>query len=156
MELSAQATERRVVDVHALEAFADLLFALDSDEPATAFYGKLCEATCRLAAMDRAVIFLYDEALRRVRAVGSHGIELTRFEEVHVTLEDAPPPDRGSKQWIKSNLAALGSAAVFSVYAAGYLRTRAAADAFPSAFPTSFLRRRLPEKTAAGTSTWTS
>ena len=90
MELSAQATERRVVDVHALEAFADLLFALDSDEPATAFYGRLCEATCRLAAMDRAVIFLYDEALRRVRAVGSHGIELRRFEEVHVTLEDAP------------------------------------------------------------------
>ena len=71
MELSA---ERRVVDVHALEAFADLLFALDSDEPATAFYSRLCEATCALAAMDRAVIFLYDEALRRVRAVGSHGI----------------------------------------------------------------------------------
>jgi signal transduction histidine kinase len=90
MELSGQAAERRVVDVHALEAFADLLFALDSDEPATAFYSRLCEATCRLAAMDRAVIFLYDEALRRVRAVGSHGIELTRFENVHVTLEDAP------------------------------------------------------------------
>jgi len=90
MQLSAEAAERRVVDVHALEAFADLLFALDSDEPATAFYSRLCEATCRLAAMERAVIFLYDEALRRVRAVGSHGIELTRFEDVHVTLEDAP------------------------------------------------------------------
>jgi signal transduction histidine kinase len=89
MELSAGA-ERRVVDVHALEAFADLLFALDSDEPATAFYARLCEATCQLAAMERAVIFLYDEALRRVRVVGSHGIELTRFEDVHVTLEDAP------------------------------------------------------------------
>src|SRR4051812_1105742 len=87
MELSA---ERRVVEVNALEAFADLLFALDSDEPATAFYARLCEATCQLAAMDRAVIFLYDEALRRVRSVGSHGMELSQFEDVHVTLEDAP------------------------------------------------------------------
>ena len=54
MQLSDQASERRVVDVHALEAFADLLFALDSGEAATGFYGRLCEATCRLAAMDRA------------------------------------------------------------------------------------------------------
>ena len=35
MQLSDQASERRVVDVHALEAFADLLFALDSGEAAT-------------------------------------------------------------------------------------------------------------------------
>jgi signal transduction histidine kinase len=40
--------------------------------------------------MERSVIFLYDEALRRVRAVGSHGIDLERFANVHVTVEDAP------------------------------------------------------------------
>jgi signal transduction histidine kinase len=81
---------RASVDVHAVEAYTDLLFALDSDEPVTAFYSRLCEATCRLADMERAVIFLYDEALRRVRAVGAHGIVLERFAHVHVTVEDAP------------------------------------------------------------------
>jgi signal transduction histidine kinase len=85
-----QTSGRAAVDIHAVEAYTDLLFALDSDEPAAAFYGRLCEATCRLADMERAVIFIYDEALRRVRAVGSHGIVLERFEDVHVTVEDAP------------------------------------------------------------------
>jgi signal transduction histidine kinase len=78
------------VEIRALEAFADLLFALDSDEPNAAFYDRLCEATCRLAGMDRAAIFLYDDAVRRVRAVGSHGIELSRLRDVHATAEDTP------------------------------------------------------------------
>jgi signal transduction histidine kinase len=81
---------RAAVDIQAVEAYTDLLFALDSDEPGAAFYGRLCEATCRLADMERAVIFIYDEALRRVRAVGSHGIDLERFATLHVTVEDAP------------------------------------------------------------------
>jgi signal transduction histidine kinase len=85
-----QTSGRAAVDIQAVEAYTDLLFALDSDEPATAFYGRLCEATCRLADMERAVIFLYDEGLRRVRAIGSHGIGLERFDDVHVTVEDAP------------------------------------------------------------------
>src|SRR5215203_4169144 len=55
------------VEVRAVEAFADLLFALDSDEPTGAFYDRLCEAISRLAAMDRVAIFLYDEAVSRVR-----------------------------------------------------------------------------------------
>jgi uncharacterized protein with FMN-binding domain len=38
-----------------------------------------------------------------------------------------PPSGRGSN-WLTSNLAALGSAAVLSVYAAGYVRTKPAAD----------------------------
>lgn len=78
------------VEVRAVETFADLLFAFDSDAPASAFYGRLCEATCRLADMDRVVIFLYDDGLRRVRAVGSYGIDLELFRDAHVTLEDAP------------------------------------------------------------------
>ena len=40
-----------------------------------------------MADMDRAVIFLYDEALRRVRAVGSHGIDLAVFADLHVDVE---------------------------------------------------------------------
>src|SRR4051812_42053409 len=37
-------------------------------------------------------------------------------------------PDTRSSQWLKSNLAALGSAAVLTVYVAGWARTKAAAD----------------------------
>ena len=40
--------------------------------------------------MDRVVIFLYDDGLRRVRAVGSYGIDLELFRDAHVTLDDAP------------------------------------------------------------------
>jgi uncharacterized protein with FMN-binding domain len=42
------------------------------------------------------------------------------------------PPDslRPARQWLKNNLVTLGSAAVFSVYSAGYFRTRDAAQRF--------------------------
>src|SRR4051794_19963706 len=83
-------TLRAAVYIQAVEAYTDLLFALDSDEPATAIYGRLCEATCRLADMERAAIFIYADALRRVPAAGSHGIEPERFEHVFVTVKDAP------------------------------------------------------------------
>jgi signal transduction histidine kinase len=78
------------VEVRAVETFADLLFAFDSDEPASGFYGRLCQAVCRMADMDRVVIFLYDDGLRRVRAVGSYGIDLELFRDAHVTADDAP------------------------------------------------------------------
>jgi signal transduction histidine kinase len=78
------------VEVRAVETFADLLFAFDSDEPASGFYGRLCEAVCRMADMDRVVIFLYDEGLRRVGAVGSYGIDLELFRDTHVTADEAP------------------------------------------------------------------
>ena len=48
--------------------------------------------------------------------------------------------DDGRKNWLKSNLAALGSAAVLGVYAAGYLRTKPAADLLAEEFD----RRRPP------------
>ena len=78
------------VEVQAVETFAGLLFAFDSDDSATGFYSRLGEATCLLADMDRVVIFLYDDGLRRVRAVGSHGIDLALFADLNVTLEDVP------------------------------------------------------------------
>jgi len=78
------------VEVRAVEVFADLLFALDSDDSSSGFYSRLSEAICALGDMDRAAIFLYDAPLRRVRAVGSHGIELTRLEDVHATAEETP------------------------------------------------------------------
>jgi signal transduction histidine kinase len=73
-----------------VELIAELLSEISEDAPPDAFYDRLCEAVCRLTAMRRAVIFRYDDARRRVRAAGAHGIELARFAELHVTVESVP------------------------------------------------------------------
>jgi len=86
------------VEVRAVETFADLLFAFESDEPASGFYGRLCEAVCRMADMDRVVIFLYDHGLRRVRAVGSYGIDLELFRDAQITADDAPMAMRALRE----------------------------------------------------------
>ena len=54
------------------------------------FYDRLSEAVCRLAGMRRAVIFRYDETMRRVRAAGAHGMDVAPFAGAHVTVESAP------------------------------------------------------------------
>ena len=59
------------VRIDALEMFVDLLARVEEDGSSDAFYGRLCEAACELTSMDRAVIFRYDEAQRRVRAAGT-------------------------------------------------------------------------------------
>ena len=66
-----------VVRVDVLETFVELLTRSEADGSSDAFYSSLCEAVCRLTSMDRAVIFRYDEAHRRVRAAGAYGIDLT-------------------------------------------------------------------------------
>ncbi len=78
------------VGIDALELFVDLLARVDQDGSSDAFFGRLCEATCALTSMDRSVIFRYDEARRRVRAVGTHNIPLEVFEQAQFTVEDAP------------------------------------------------------------------
>src|SRR6201995_4497359 len=75
------------VRVDALETFVDLLSRVEADPSSDAFYSRLCEATCRLANMQRAVIFRYDGARRRVRAAGSFGIPLEDFLDAQVTVE---------------------------------------------------------------------
>ena len=75
--------------VDVLETFAEVLAHVDTEGSADDFYGRLCEATCRLARMDRAVIFRYDETRRRVRAVGAHGLDLAMFEGANVSVESA-------------------------------------------------------------------
>jgi uncharacterized protein with FMN-binding domain len=47
-----------------------------------------------------------------------------------VSAEIPPAPSGASSSWFKSNLAAIGSAAVLAVYAVGYARTEAAAARF--------------------------
>jgi signal transduction histidine kinase len=79
-----------VVRVDALETFVELLTRVEADGSSESFYSSLCEAVCRLTSMDRAVIFRYDEAHRRVRAAGAYGIDLERFTRARVTVESAP------------------------------------------------------------------
>src|SRR5919197_294792 len=83
-------TSEPAVGVDALETFVDLLARVETDGSSDDFYSRLCEATCRVASMDRAVIFRYDDARRRVRAAGAYGIELDLFENAHLTVESAP------------------------------------------------------------------
>jgi signal transduction histidine kinase len=78
------------VAVDALETFVELLAGADVDSQTDDFYSRLCEATCRVASMDRAVIFRYDDARRRVHAAGAYGLDLDVFENAQVTVESAP------------------------------------------------------------------
>jgi signal transduction histidine kinase len=77
-------------NIDALELFVEVLSQAEEVSTPDAFYGRLCEAVCRLAGMRRAVIFRYDGASRRVRAAGSHGIDLRQFADTHVSVESAP------------------------------------------------------------------
>jgi signal transduction histidine kinase len=90
-EVAGQESDSGVVSVEALELFVAVLAQsepgqLGGDE----FYAGLCDAICRLAGMRRALIFRYDDASRRVRAVGAHGLDLALFADAHVTVETAP------------------------------------------------------------------
>jgi uncharacterized protein with FMN-binding domain len=58
--------------------------------------------------------------------------------------EDDNATGNRPSRWVKSNLVALGSAAVLAVYSAGYARTRSAADRFAD----ESTSRRAPEAAA--------
>src|ERR671935_2481514 len=83
-------TTEPAIGIDALETLVDLLAQVEADGSSDDFYSRLCEATCRLAGMDRAVIFRYDDARRRVRAAGAYGIPLELFADAQVTMESAP------------------------------------------------------------------
>src|SRR4051794_41832855 len=76
------------VRIDALETFVELLSRVEADPSSDAFYSRLCEATCRLADMDRAVIFRYDGARRRGRPAGALGEAVGPF---------APPQGGGAE-----------------------------------------------------------
>src|ERR671923_1215146 len=78
------------VRIDALDMSVERLARVEDDASSDAFSGRLCEATCALTSMDRAVIFRYDEVRRRVRAAGAYGIGLETFADAHVTVESAP------------------------------------------------------------------
>jgi signal transduction histidine kinase len=76
--------------IEALDAFAEVLADAEAGTSRDAFYGRLCYVICTLASMDRAVIFRYDEAVRRVRVAGTHNIDIGLFEDDEVSVESAP------------------------------------------------------------------
>ena len=79
------------VGIDALELFVEVLSQSDPRSASSdLFYDRLCEAVCRLARMRRAIIFRYDQTMRRVRAAGAHGMDLAQFARAHVTVESAP------------------------------------------------------------------
>ena len=86
-DATSSATPRSIA---ALELLSDVLAGADDQLGSEEFYSRLAQAVCRLAQMDRAVIFSYDDARRRVHAAGAHGVALDGFSDAHVTVESAP------------------------------------------------------------------
>src|SRR5271170_1689720 len=80
----------RAGHIEVLEVISDLLSGVGEGSPPDAFFSSLCDAICRMTAMKRAVLFRYDSARRRVRAVGAHGIELELFADLFVTVDSVP------------------------------------------------------------------
>lgn len=70
--------------VEALDVFAGLLTEAEAGTR-EAFYSRMAEATCRLAEMRRALIFVYDDEQAAVRAVGAHNISLAAFADASPT-----------------------------------------------------------------------
>ena len=89
---------RAPAHIEALEVFVDVLSQEQTAQRPDAFYSRLCEAVCRLTSMDRAVIFRYDSAERRVRAAGAHPVELADALNQGVTIEAAPIAQRAIAQ----------------------------------------------------------
>ena len=85
--------------VEALEVFAGLLSDAEAEGGTSeAFNSRMAEATCRLAAMRRAVIFVYDEDREAVRAVGAHGIDLGAFAAAQPTAGQVEVARRALEQ----------------------------------------------------------
>ncbi|MCW3066882.1 MAG: putative signal transduction histidine kinase [Solirubrobacterales bacterium] len=67
---------------------------LEAPAPSSDFYNTLCEAICRIAPMDRAALFLYDDVAHRVRAVGVYGMDRSELPPDGPTLDQAPLAQR--------------------------------------------------------------
>ena len=76
--------------LEALDVLVELLSDLDSPDPASDFYDRVCEAVCRMTSMERAVLFRYREAPARFVAAGSRGIETELLSKASDALEDTP------------------------------------------------------------------
>ena len=71
-----------------------MLSRITDEAPGTdhGFYDGLCAAICRQTSIDRAAIFRYDGAHRRVRAAGTEGIDISVFDGLFASVECSPTP----------------------------------------------------------------
>lgn len=76
--------------IPALELLVEVLAGPTDADAEEQFYSHLAEAVCRLANMRRAIIFRYDDASRRVRVAGAHGVDPAAFKDAHISVEVAP------------------------------------------------------------------
>jgi signal transduction histidine kinase len=76
--------------IPALELLVEVLARPIDSAPEEHFYSHLAGAVCRLADMRRAIIFRYDDATRRVRVAGTHGVDPSAFKGAHISVELAP------------------------------------------------------------------
>src|SRR3954471_13567440 len=78
--------------IASLHLFVSLLGEVEHATPDApgAFYDRLAEAVCVLGAMQRAVVFVYDDVARRVRVVGSHLVDIELFDGHILAIESAP------------------------------------------------------------------
>jgi signal transduction histidine kinase len=82
----------RFSPIASLHTFVSLLGEVEHATPDApgAFYNRLAEAVCVLGAMQRAVVFVYDDVARRVRVVGSHLVDIELFDGHILAIESAP------------------------------------------------------------------
>lgn len=90
MTARSDETPRPALPVGALDAFVEVLADADAGTSPDAFYGRLCDVLCRFGGMERAVLFLYDQARRRVYAAGVRGLDPALFEGLLVNPDTAP------------------------------------------------------------------
>jgi signal transduction histidine kinase len=86
-------TDRQVAQaphIDAIEIVVELLSQVEADEGPASFYNRLCEAVCRVTSMDRAVLFRYDAAIRRVTAAGVHDLDITQFSDFPFNPDTTP------------------------------------------------------------------
>jgi signal transduction histidine kinase len=121
------------IGVEALDTVVELLARVEDDAASDTFYGRLCEATCRVGGMDRAVIFRYDEVRRRVRASGGFGIALDSFAGVNLTVDSAPIAKRALEDDSVIELDAGAAARELPAHYAGLLREEATLVCVPIA-----------------------
>jgi len=72
----------------------ELLAELDAATEVDEFYDRVCEGLCRLTTMERAGLFLYDQTLHTVLAVGCAGVDPDLLDGVEGTLEETPIAQR--------------------------------------------------------------
>lgn len=88
--MTSEETPQPALPVGVLDAFVEVLADADAGTSPDAFYGRLCDVICRFAGMERALLFRYDQARRRVYAAGVRGLDPSLFEGLHVNPDTAP------------------------------------------------------------------